>query len=241
MKMKTVKEVSEITGVTIRTLHHYHHIGLLNPTCITPAGYRLYDDKALQKLYSILLFRELKFSLKEIQQILEFPNFDIQAALEQQIGLLKLQRERLDAVISQACQMQKVGVNYMSFQAFDEKELQEYAQEVKKRWGHTEAYQEYQSRKGNNPEIAQPDKQLRDIFAEFGSIKEKDAKSQQAQDLVKKLQNHITNRYYTCTKPILQSLGLMYIAGDEMTQNIDAMGGEGTAQFVHRAIEFYCQ
>ena len=48
--MMTVKEVSKRSGVTVRTLHHYDAIGLLRPTQITEAGYRLYDDKALERL-----------------------------------------------------------------------------------------------------------------------------------------------------------------------------------------------
>ena len=60
-------------------------------------------------------------------------------------------------------------------------------------------------------------------------------------ELVKELQDYITDHYYTCTKQILKGLGMMYIAGDEMTANIDAAGGKGTAQFAHEAIEIYCQ
>ena len=62
--MKTVKEVSRITGVSVRTLHHYDAIGLLKPTAVTEAGYRLYDDAALKRMQSILLFRELQFPLR---------------------------------------------------------------------------------------------------------------------------------------------------------------------------------
>ena len=62
--MKTVKEVSRITGVSVRTLHHYDAIGLLKPTQVTEAGYRLYDDSALARMQSILLFRQLQFPLK---------------------------------------------------------------------------------------------------------------------------------------------------------------------------------
>ena len=69
--MRTVKEVSECTGVSVRTLHHYDAIGLLKPAKVTQAGYRLYDDAALERLQSILLFRELQFSLKEIKAILD--------------------------------------------------------------------------------------------------------------------------------------------------------------------------
>ncbi len=51
--MKTVKEVSRLSGVSVRTLHHYDAIGLLTPTRVTEAGYRLYDDEALRRLHSI--------------------------------------------------------------------------------------------------------------------------------------------------------------------------------------------
>ena len=60
--MKTVKEVSNLAGVSVRTLHYYDTIGLLKPTEVTGAGYRLYDDTALERLQAILLFRELEFS-----------------------------------------------------------------------------------------------------------------------------------------------------------------------------------
>ena len=74
--MKTVHEVSRISGVSVRTLHHYDAIGLLKPTAVTEAGYRLYDDEALSRLQTILLFRELEFPLKEIKEIIESPGFD---------------------------------------------------------------------------------------------------------------------------------------------------------------------
>ena len=73
--MRTVKEVSRLTGVSVRTLHHYDAIGLLKPTRVTEAGYRLYDEESLQRLQTILLFRELQFPLKEIKEILDSPGF----------------------------------------------------------------------------------------------------------------------------------------------------------------------
>ena len=88
--MRTVHEVSELTGVSIRTLQYYDRIGLLHPAEYTEAGYRLYDDAALETLQQILLFRELEFPLKDIRRILQSPSFDRQKALDQQIGLLEL-------------------------------------------------------------------------------------------------------------------------------------------------------
>ena len=108
--MKTVKEVSRITGVSVRTLHHYDAIGLLKPTAVTEAGYRLYDDAALERMQSILLFRELQFPLKDIKRILDAPDFDPMTALAQQVHLLEMQREHLEQLISHAREIQQTGV-----------------------------------------------------------------------------------------------------------------------------------
>lgn len=90
--MKTVKEISRLTGISVRTLHYYDEINLLKPTKTTDTGYRLYDDTALERLHSILLFRELQFPLKEIKAILDSSDFNTKTALEEQIKLLELQR-----------------------------------------------------------------------------------------------------------------------------------------------------
>jgi DNA-binding transcriptional MerR regulator len=100
--MMTVHEVSEISGVSIRTLHHYDKIGLLPATKVTDAGYRLYDEVALERLQHILLFRELEFSLKEIKDILNSSDFDRNKALGQQIKLLELRKEHIQNLIDLA-------------------------------------------------------------------------------------------------------------------------------------------
>ena len=90
--MRTVNEVSKLTGVSIRTLQYYDNIGLLKPTEYTEAGYRLYDEEALERLQQILLFRELEFPLKEIKDIIYNPKFNKEKVLEQQIELLVLKK-----------------------------------------------------------------------------------------------------------------------------------------------------
>ena len=114
--MMTVHEVSQKTGVSIRALHHYDSIGLLCPAAVSEAGYRLYDDAALERLQQILLFRELEFPLKDIAAILDSPNFDRGRALEQQIMLLELRREHLDRLLAMARDIQEKGVNTMQFE-----------------------------------------------------------------------------------------------------------------------------
>ena len=107
--MMTVNEVSQLTGVSIRALHYYDQIGLLPAAGHTDSGYRLYDDAALERLQQILLFRELEFSLKDIQRILENSAFDRKMALEQQITLLTLKKQHLEALIALAEKLQKAG------------------------------------------------------------------------------------------------------------------------------------
>ena len=69
--MRTVKEISVLTGISVRALHYYDEIGLLKPTKKSEAGYRLYDDKALETLQQILFFREFDIPLKEIKAVMD--------------------------------------------------------------------------------------------------------------------------------------------------------------------------
>ena len=241
--MKTVKEVSSLTGVSVRTLHHYDAIGLLKPTEVTDAGYRLYDDDALARLQTILLFRELQFPLKELKGMLDAEFFDPLAALSDQIRLLELRREHLDRLISHARQIQKTGVMHMDFNAYDTKKLDAYAAEAKKRWGHTDAWKESQEKaKGKTREdrTAEADG-LMDIFRRLGAYRTGDPAAPGAQALIAELQEYITGHYYRCTNQILLGLGQLYAAGDEMNENIDRAGGPGTGDFACRAIEVYCK
>ena len=241
--MMTVHEVSKISGVSIRALHHYDNIGLLPATEVTKAGYRLYDDKALERLQHILLFKELEFSLKEIKDILDSPGFDRSKALEQQIQLLELRKEHLQNLIDLAWGIKTIGVKNMSFEAFDTKKIDEYAAKAKASWGQTDAYKEYEQKsEGRTKEVQQKlNIEMMDIFAQFGKIKEQKPDSEEAIGLAKKLQDHITENYYTCTNEILQSLGEMYAGGGDFTDNIDKVGGTGTAFFANEAIKALCK
>ena len=240
--MMTVHEVSRLTGVSIRALQYYDKIGLLHPAEYTEAGYRLYDDAALETLQQILLFRELEFPLKDIKKIIGSPGFDRSKALEQQIRLLKLKKEHIENLIDLAIGIKAIGVRQLTFDAFDTRKIDEYAAQAKASWGTTPAYREYEEKskgrtKEDNMKIHQG---MVDIFAEFGAIRNTDPASEEAQALVKKLQDYITQHMYTCTKEILGGLGKMYAGGGDFTKNIDSFGGEGTAEFASRAIEIYC-
>ena len=120
--MKTVKEISKITGISIRTLRYYDEIGLLKPARVTEAGYRLYDDKELEKLQEILFYKELEIPLADIKKVMENPERDKQKALAVQKSLLERKRNRLNGIIELIDDVMK-GVNTMSFGAFTEEDV----------------------------------------------------------------------------------------------------------------------
>ena len=231
--------MSELTGVSVRTLHHYDAIGLLKPTKVSEAGYRLYDDAAVSRLQTILLFRELQFPLKEIKNILAQPDFDAQRALDDQIALLTLQKERLERLIELARERKK-GVN-MDFSAFDRSKLDAYAAEAKEKWGDTAAYREFEKKGKSAVENNAAGEALMRIVADIGADRRLLPDAPTVQEKVKALQEHITKNFYPCTEEILASLGRMYIGDERFRANIDAFGGEGTAEFAARAIETYCK
>lgn len=238
----SVHEVAELTGITARTLHYYDEIGLLKPTKVTEAGYRMYDDKALSRLQNILLFRELEFPLKEIKEILNSPNFDPSEVIAQQIELLELQYKHIGELITFTREIQKKGVTAMNFDVFDKSEIEKYEAEVKAKWGNTKAYQEYKQkdipRNGSNySKIAN---ELLTMFSELGELKHLNPSTDEVQNKIAVLQKFITDNYYVCTNEILGGLGEMYVCDERFRSNIDKAGGDGTADFVKQAIVVYC-
>ena len=241
--MKTVSEIAALAHVSVRTLRHYDAIGLLKPTQITEAGYRLYDNAALERLYLILLFRELEFPLKEIQAILDAPDFDRNRILEQQVELLRAKIVHLQNRIHLANGIKLMGVKYLEFDNWDPKKIDEYQTQAETLYGKSEAWQEYQQKiKRRSREQSQAvNGKVMDFFVELGKLRHLSPESPEVQAWVRKLQDFFTENFYTCTPKILKGLGEMYAGGGSMTENIDAAGGKGTGEFAKKAIDIYCK
>ena len=238
--LMNIGEVSALSHVSVRTLRHYDKIGLLRPACITASGYRQYDEAALQRLHTILLFRELEFSLPDIQRIIDAPDFDPSDALERQITLLTMRREHIDNLILLARGLKAKGMKHMDFSAFDTRKIDDYAAQAKAAWGKTDAWKEYEARGKSTEDNQQSGEKLMALFTEFGKHRNIDPASAEAKTMVQQLQDFITANFYTCTVPVLRGLADMYDGGGDFTRNIDKAGGEGTAAFVAAAIRIYC-
>ena len=236
-----IKEFADFMGVSVRTLHYYDEIGLLRPAFVDKTtGYRFYDENSLLRMQEILFYRELDFSLKSIGEILSSPNYDKREALKEQKQLLIFKKERLEWLISAIDGAMK-GENVMT--AFDNSEFEKYKAETQEKWGKTDAYKEHAERTKNYSKQKWNDlaEDMDHIMAEFALCMRKNESpdSTEAQNLVKILQNHITENYYLCTNEILANLGQMYVADERFTNNIDKHA-DGTAEFICEAIAFYC-
>ena len=241
--VKTVHEVEALTGVSVRTLRYYDQIGLLKPSALSDAGYRLYDDDALDRLQQILLYRELQFPLKEIARMLDSPAYDRSRALGHQAQLLTLKKERLEKLIDLTRRIQIRGGRTLDFSAFDSKKIDEYSALAREKWGDTEAYREFEEKHAarSRGEELRTGADMMQIFADFGALQDRDPASAGAQALVQRLRDFITAHYYDCTPQILSGLGAMYAAEGEMRDNIDRAGGPGTAVFAAEAVRIYCE
>lgn len=122
--MRSVKEISDLTGISVRTLHYYDEIGLLKPTEKSGAGYRLYDDKALETLQQILFFREFDIPLKEIKAVMDNPVLKRNQILQMQRNMLIAKKERMERLISSIDDILK-GENKMDFTIFTKTEVEE--------------------------------------------------------------------------------------------------------------------
>ena len=241
--MKTVHEISQLAHVSVRTLHHYDAIGLLKPTETTEAGYRLYDDAALERLYLILLFRELEFPLKDICKILDAPDFDRNRVLEQQVELLKAKVNHLQTCIHLANGIKLMGVKNLKFKNWDPKKIDEYSAQAENLYRKTDAWKEYSEKakhRSREQEQALGDGIMK-LFTKLGAMKQLSPGSAEVQAWVKELQDYISEHFYNCTPQILLGLGQMYAGGGSMTENIDAAGGKGTGAFAREAIMIYCK
>ena len=238
LKMQ-IKEFAQQIGVSVRTLHYYDEIGLLKPSEVdVQNGYRFYDERSLERMQEILFYRELDFSLKTIAQILSSPDYDKQQALTRQRKLLRAKKERLERLIDALDSMEK-GEGFMKPNNEYEDLKNKYAEEVRQRWGSTDAYKESQQR---NTDFSQAASLLDAVFEEFAELDRSGISpdDEAAKVQVEKLQRCITDNFYTCTNEILAGLGQMYAADVRFKNNIDKHG-EGTAEFVSQCIKSYCK
>ncbi len=232
-----VKEVARLSGVSVRALHHYDELGLLVPSGRTEAGYRLYSDNDLLRLQQILIGRELGLSLEQIKRSLDDPGFDRRAALEQQRKALAERAQRtaamLRAVDTALAALTNEGGKTMKDmsqeeikQLFDGFDPSEYEDEVKQRWGTTDAYQESARRTSQYTKAdwerykAESDAIMNAAAELFRRGAPPDGK--EAMDVAERHRLSIDTWFYRCDSAMHSGIADMYEADARFAKSIDA-------------------
>lgn len=242
---RTVGAVARTSGVSVRTLHHYDAIGLLSPSERSASGYRIYSDGDLERLQQVLFFRELGFGLDEVGRIMNDPAFDRREALLLQRRMLtdkaaQLGRmvEAVDAAIHAHEEGTTMSENDM-FDVFGEFDPAQYEDEVRERWGQTDAYKE--SARRTKRYTAADWLRFRDESQQIGDaavalmddgVSPDDPR---AMAVAERAHLQIDTWFYPCSHEMHANLAEMYIADPRFTATYEKMR-EGMAQWWHDAI-----
>ncbi|EFL40013.1 MerR family transcriptional regulator [Streptomyces fungicidicus] len=241
----SVGQVAGFAGVTVRTLHHYDGIGLLVPSGRSHAGHRRYADADLDRLQQILFYRELGFPLEEVAVLLDDPDADPRAHLRRQHELLTDRIERLRkmaAAVEHAMEARSMGINLTpeeKFEVFGDFDPDQYEEEVKERWGDTDAYR--QSRRKTASYTKEDWQRLQDeadeLTRRFVALMDagEPADSEGAMDAAEDHRQGIARNHYDCGYEMHTCLGEMYVSDERFTRNIDA-AGPGLAAYMRDAI-----
>ncbi|MBD0424454.1 MerR family transcriptional regulator [Streptomyces sp. NPDC052309] len=241
----SVGQVAGFAGVTVRTLHHYDEIGLLTPSERSHAGHRRYSDADLDRLQQVLFYRELGFPLDEVAVLLDDPDADPRAHLRRQHEMLTARIEKLRkmaAAVEQAMEARSMGINLTpeeKFEVFGDHDPDQYEDEVRERWGNTDAYR--QSRQRTAAYTKDDWKRLTD---EFDAIHRRmadlmaagtPADSEEAMDTAEEHRRFISGSYYDCGHEMHTCLGEMYVADARFTATYDKIR-PGLAVYLRDAI-----
>ncbi len=249
----TVGEVAKMAHVTVRTLHHYDEIGLLTPADRSPAGYRSYDAADLERLRSILLYRELGFALEAIAGLLDVPAPEQATALRAQRELLGRKVRRLESVaraVDRTLEAMEKGEpmstdelfeGFESWDAPDEVKSQqaEHGAEARGRWGETDAYRQSMRRaRGYRKEDwARIRAEQEAIEADMAGLLAAgaDPEGEEAMAAAERHRRHISASFYDCAPGMHAGLADMYEADARFRAHYEERA-EGLAAFVAAAI-----
>ncbi len=245
---RTIGEVAKLARVSVRTLRHYDAVGLLTPSARSEAGYRLYAPADLERLQQILFFRELGFHLAEIRRIMADPRFDRRRALAAQRSLLAARARHLDSVVAavdEALEALEKGTIMAAddlFSVFDDFDPRDYDDEVRQRWGDTDAYAESARRTAAyGPAEWQAIRTESDaITAAFVEALDRGLESDDpaVQAIVERHWRHLARWFYTPTREMYAGLGDLYVGDPRFTKNIDKAHA-GLAAYQRAAMRRY--
>ena len=241
----TVGQVARLAHVTVRTLHHYDKLGVLAPSERSEAGYRLYTSADLERLQQVLFYRELGFPLEKIRDLMADPAFDRREALIVQRDLIGRQVLRLEAVrglIERTLESLEGAITMSTeemFEVFGEFDPTQYEDEVKERWGETDAYQESMRRtkRYTKDDWKRFMVESEAVSARIASLLDAGVPPEdpRAMDAVEGHRLLIDRWFYPCSLTMHVELGKMYVADPRFATTYEKVRA-GMAQYMCDAI-----
>ncbi len=243
--MYTIQQLANLANVSKRTLRYYDQIDLLKPSTVGENGYRYYDQDKVLRLQQIRFYQELDFSLEQIGEILDKPDFNALQSLQTQKEALRQQAKRLDQLLDTIDKtiLHLRGTMMMDnkdlFEGFDEEKQKAYAEEASKRWD-PELVKQSNARWRRLTAV-----QKKEIMAEgnlvyVDMIEQLDAEpdSDEVQAIVARWHQHIRH-FYEPNFAILRGLGHGYAHDPAFRATFAAMHPD-LPDFLHAAITVYC-
>jgi DNA-binding transcriptional MerR regulator len=238
----TVNEVAKLAGISVRTLHYYDEVGLLKPSVNPSNGYRNYDEAELLRLQQVLFFRELEFTLDDIKQILDSPDFDTIQALDDHKKMIELNIKRMQGLLNtiDKTKAKLKGEHDMKDNEYFENLVKEnevqYGDEVRAKYG-KDAYAKTKDWKG---------KDYKKVFEEGEQITKelvaliKQGKKPGDAEVQEVMERHyqMIGKFWEVNPEAYKNLGQMYVDDDRFTKNID-IALPGLAKFMHEAMTVF--
>ena len=246
-----INEVANISGVSIRTLHYYDEIGLLSPSKDVSSNYRVYTEKDLETLQQILFYRELKYSLMQIKQILNDESFDIVKSLTmQKEQLLKKQKklEQIVCLIDKTIKMKRgecTMTNEEKFNAFKqnliEKNEENYGEEIRQQFGEETVLATYGKLKEMTEEQYEAVSQLElQLFERLKEGLEVQSPSEDLMLEIAELHKRWLSFYWVkYSEEAHKGLAHMYLLDERFTQYYDHQVMPGATKFLVDCIRLY--
>ena len=136
-------------------------------------------------------------------------------------------------------------MNKNTLKAFNHDEIEKYQNKYKKEiennYGESNAYKESvkKTSKYSKEDWKAITEEANNIYEDLAKVMDKTPDNEEAQIIIERWRNHITNNYYNCTIDIFRGLALMYVADERFIQNIDKHK-VGLTKFMSSAMEIYC-
>lgn len=243
----TVKDIIRITGVTARTLHYYDSINLLKPARSSCNDYRTYSRKDLEKLQTILFFKEMNISLKKISDIMKLPRHEQVQILKSHHQTLLEKQHRLNTIIN-ALEEYMSGKDVLDLNIFNNSSVlpmqEQYDREAKMVYGDTKYYKEYEQSL-ENLSAAEKEKSYHEfednmtaIFKNMAANIHTPPSSENVQQLIAEWKGCL-EKHMTCDSEILKCIADTYRTDSRFKNYINQFSSEDLSEFMYQAIMHY--